>query len=597
LLERAKALHSAARLSEAEAAYRDLLDLEPSNFDANHNLGILALQTGRTELAIDRLRQAVASNRHHVHANANLGTAHLLANRLEEALQAYDRTLDLDPRLAGGWRNRGTILERLGRHEDAAESFQRCWQLAPEFDFALGSMFEARRYACDWRDYQQNVSLILAGMAAGRNVDRPFSFLSVSGSAEQQLLCAKLHAAYLNPRPPHPAWRGARYDHSKIRLAYVSADYRSHVMMHLMAPIFEGHDAGRFHTIGVSLGADDGSPIVERAKRSLSQFIDVSGLPDREAAQAIRNLEADIAVDLTGYTAGGRAAIFAHRPAPVQVGYLGFAGTSGASYFDYLIADRVAIPPDHERFFSEQIVRLPQYFPALDDADPCAGRAPRRQDLGLPDAAFVFCAFNNAYKLNPVIFDVWMSLLREIPHGVLWLRDGNIGMRQNLQREAAARGVDPGRLVFAPQLPAHKDHLARQWQADLFLDTLPFGAHSTARDALWAGLPVLTCLGGSFASRVAGSLLSALDLPSLMTENLHDYAARALELARDPAQLASLRSRLVQNLRDPSRFGTKRYLAHLESAYQTMWERARCGAAPTSFDVPEGGTRAVSIVE
>jgi len=526
----------------------------------------------------------VASNPRHALTHANLGTAYLLTNRLEEALRACDSALELDPLLAGGWRNRGTILHRSGRYVEAADSFQRCGEIVPGFDFALGSMFESRRYACDWRDFQPNLTAILAGVAAGRNVDRPFSFLSVSGSAEQQYQCAKLHAAYLSPRSEPAQWRGERYGHARIRVAYVSADYRAHVVMNLIAPILQAHDRQRFETIGISLAAEDGSKILQRAKRALSQFINASRLSDADTAKAIRELEVDIVVDLTGYTAGCRAGIFARRPAPVQVSYLGYIGTSGATYFDYLIADSVAIPKDRERFFSERIVRLPPSFLPADEREPIAAQTPTRQDLGLPDGGFVFCAFSNSYKLNPTTFDVWMTLLRDIPQSVLWLRDGASTMRVNLMRAAAARGVEPERLIFADKVPAMDQHLARHRQADLFLDTLPYGAHATARDALWAGLPVLTCLGESFASRVAGSLLLALNLPELVTENLVDYQARAIELARDREQLAALRSRLAMKLR--TQVNTKLYCQHLESAYTRMWQRTQRGDAPISFDVP-----------
>jgi len=590
MLTHAKASHSAGRFAEAEHGYRQLLDADPSNFEAAHQLGILALQTARPDLAIRMLREAVALDPRHVHANANLGTAYLVANRLEEALSAYDRTLELDPRLAGGWRNRGTILQRLDRQDEAADSFQRCWELAPEFDFALGSMAEARRYACNWRNYQQTTTAILNSVKAGRNVDRPFSFLSVTDSAKLQRQCATSHVAYLCPRELPPLWRGERYLHPKIRVAYVSADFRAHVVMDLMAPIFEAHDRQRFHLIGVALIADDHSEILNRAKRALDQFIDASMLSDAAAAQAVRDAEADIVVDLTGYTAGCRAPIFARRPAPVQVSYLGYAGTSGAPYFDYLIADAVTVPPAHEPGYSEHIVRLPGCFLPTDHRTPddrhaFDGPRPSRRDLGLPDRGFVFCAFSSTYKFNPTTFAIWMRLLEEIPDSVLWLRDAGPVVRGHLEREAIARGVEPERLVFAGRVVAKKDHVARQACADLFLDTFPYGAHATARDALWAGLPVLTCLGESFASRVAGSLLTSLELPELVAHSLDDYAARALELARNPDTLAALRSRLAERLHDRVRYGVTRLCAHLEAAYQTMWSRAQRGEQPSTFDV------------
>jgi len=596
LLAHAKASHSSARLVEAEQAYRCVLDADPSNFEATHNLGILALQTARAGLGISVLKCAVALNPRHVHANANLGTAYLVANQLEEALCAYQKTLQLDPGLAGGWRNLGTILQRLGRHDEAADAFQRCCALAPDFDFALGSLFEARRYACNWRDYEHTRTAILTRVKTGVNVDRPFSFLAVTDSAELQLHCATSHVKYLCPRPLPPVWRGERYEHSKIRVAYVSADFRAHVVMELMTPLFQLHDRERFELIGVSLVADDHSDMLARAKRALGHFIDASGLTDADAAQAIRAAEADIVVDLTGYTAGCRAPIFARRPAPVQVSYLGFAGTSGADYFDYLIADSVTVPPTQEPFYSERIVRLRGSFLPTRMPDPDARPTPSRRELGLPARGFIFCAFSNSYKLNPPMFDVWMRLLRDIPSSVLWLRDAGLAVRSHLEREAADRQVDPNRLVFAAKVPAKRDHVVRQCRADLFLDTFPYGAHGTAGDALMAGLPVLTCTGESFASRVAASLLTSLELPELVTGTVSDYATRALQLARDPELLTSLRLRLAERLRERAFYGVAPLGAQLESAYQTMVDRARRGERPVAFSLDiYGGTQMCAV--
>jgi len=588
-MAKAKAFHTAGRLDDAKQAYATVLDLDPTNFDAIHHLGILALQRGSPAEAIPRLLRAVELQPGNAHARANLGTAYLQSNLLENALEAYDGALDLAPRLAGGWRNRGTILQRLGRHPEAADAFQRCRDLAPGFDFALGSMFESRRYACDWHDYQRYSDEVLAGVSAGSNADRPFSFLSVSGSADHQLRCATRHAAYICPRPVPSEWRGEKYRHDKIRVAYVSADFRAHVVMKLLVPLLEAHDRRHFELIGVSLGGEDDSEILRRAKRALDQHVSVSHMSDLEAAGVVRRLEADIAVDLTGYTAGCRPGIFARRPAPVQVSYLGYIGTSGTSFMDYLIADRVSVPPTAENFYSERIVRMPRSFLPPDDSEPIAARVPPRSELGLPEEAFVFCAFSNSYKFNPTTFDSWMRFLREVPGSVLWLRDGGAAMRTNLARESHARGVDPRRLVFAPKVAAMQDHLARHRQADLFLDTWPFAGHATARDALWAGLPVLTLVDESFASRVAASLLTCLNLPELITDHRAEYEECALSLARDRNKLAALRSRLSQSLRAEKVFDTALYCRHLEYAYTMMWRRSEQGIGPVSFDVPIEG--------
>jgi predicted O-linked N-acetylglucosamine transferase (SPINDLY family) len=321
-------------------------------------------------------------------------------------------------------------------------------------------------------------------------------------------------------------------------------------------------------------------------QRAFEHFHDAREAGDREVATLLRDREIDIAVDLTGHTRGGRLGILAFRPAPLQLNFLGFAGTSGASYVDYLIADRVAIPEDLEGFFSERIIRMPHSFLPNDDRQPIAGESPRRRDLGLPESGFVFCAFNNTYKLNPAMFDVWTRILRATPGSVLWLRDGDPAVRANLTREAAARGIGPERLVFAPRLSSMDEHLARYRRADLFLDTLPYGAHATARDALWAGLPVLTCLGSTLASRVAGSLLTGLGVPELVTSNLEDYAARALEYAGSPAPLAKIRATLTDRKPAAPAFDTDLYRRHLETAYRMIWERHQTGAPPAALSVP-----------
>jgi len=355
----------------------------------------------------------------------------------------------------------------------------------------------------------------------------------------------------------------------------------------LIAGVLEHHDRTQFETTGISLQRPaEPDPMTQRLQRAFEHFHDVSDLSDRDVASRLREWEIDIAVDLTGHTRGGRLGILALRPAPVQVSYLGFTGTLGASFVDYLIADEVAVPPDQARFFSEHIARLPYCYLPNDDAQPVARETPSRADLGLPDDAFVFCALHNTYKLNPPVFDVWMRLLRDTPGSVLWLRGGEAVMRSNLAREALARGVAPERLVFAERLPSMEIHLARYRRADLFLDALPYGGHATARDALWAGLPVLTCAREAFASRVAASQLHALDLPELVTSSLEEYATRALELAHSPARLAELRERLADRKRTRPVFETDLYRRHLEAAYFAMAERRRRGEAPQSFSVP-----------
>jgi protein O-GlcNAc transferase len=383
--------------------------------------------------------------------------------------------------------------------------------------------------------------------------------------------------------------RAGKAPHDKIRIAYLCADFRSHVTAYQLAELFELHDRSRFEVIGVSFSRDDGSEIRARLIKAFDQFIDVYTISDREVAGLLHEREVDIAVDLMGHTLDARLPIFAYRPAPVQVTYLAYASTTGATFMHYIIGDGMVLPADHQSFYSERIVRLPECFLANDTQRAIASRVPERREAGLPEQGFVFCCFNNTVKLQPMMFDIWMRLLQAVEGSVLWLSLRYPEAQGNLRREAQARGVDPDRLVFAQRVPEIADHLARHRLADLFLDTLPYNAHATASDALWAGLPVLTCCGKTFGARVAASLLQAVGLPELVTESLAEYEALGLRLARDPELLGGLRHRLEQNRRSHPLFDTQRLCRHLEDAYATMWEIAQSGQAPRSFDVPARG--------
>jgi predicted O-linked N-acetylglucosamine transferase (SPINDLY family) len=342
----------------------------------------------------------------------------------------------------------------------------------------------------------------------------------------------------------------------------------------LLVGVFEAHDRTRFETIAISLRPSDESAMRRRVVAAFDRFIDATRMRDVEVSALMRELEVDIAVDLTGYTGDNRTDIFAQRPAPVQVNYLGFPGGMGAEYIDYILADAFVIPDAARPHYAEQVVHLPHCFQANDDQREIAEFTPSRAEAGLPETGFVFCAFNNVYKLNPPMFDIWMRLLRAVPDSVLWLAADAPNVRKNLAAEAMRRGVEPERLVFSPRI-AYPEHLARMRLADLFLDTLPFNAGTTASDALWAGLPVLTCAGEAFAARMAGSLLNAVGLPELITHDLAEYEALALELATSPARLAEIKTRLAANRLSAPLFDTKLFCRNLESAYQQMWEKSQ----------------------
>jgi predicted O-linked N-acetylglucosamine transferase (SPINDLY family) len=344
--------------------------------------------------------------------------------------------------------------------------------------------------------------------------------------------------------------------------------------------MLECHDESRFDVSAISLGADDNSKMGRRLKAALPRFIDARTFSDEHIANLVRSLEVDILVDLMGFTKNARTQIFALRPAPVQVSYLGYPGTMGASYVDYIIADRIAIPEEKRECYLEKVVYLPDSFMGNDFERKISERLPRRSECQLPEAGFVFCAFNNSYKIAPQIFDIWIRILRQVENSILWLSGTNETAIRNLGREAQNRGVDPSRLVFAQRLPLNEDHLARHRLADLFLDTLPYNAHATASDAVWAGLPVLTCLGETFAGRVAGSLLNAVGLPELITTTPEAYERMAIELATHPERLAAIKHKLEENRLTAPLFDTKLFTKHIEAAYTAMHERNQAGLAP-----------------
>ncbi|MGH8687583.1 MAG: tetratricopeptide repeat protein, partial [Burkholderiales bacterium] len=376
----------------------------------------------------------------------------------------------------------------------------------------------------------------------------------------------------------------ARRARGRVRLAYLSSDFYEHATAYLMTRLFERHDRDRFEVLAVSFGPDDASPMRARLTRAFDRFVDIRDLDDAEAARALRALEIDIAVDLKGYTAGARPRLLADRPAQVQVSYMGFPGTMGAAHIDYLLADRWVIPPEARAFYSEQPVYLPDSYWVNDETTAVAERTPSRAEAGLPNDAFVFCCFNNTYKLTPAFFDVWMRLLARVPGSVLWLLEPTAFAVRNLRGTAAAHGVDPARIVFAPRL-ARAEHLARQRLADLFLDTLPVNAHTTTTDALWVGLPVLTCLGSTFVGRVAASMLHAIGLPELVTRDVADYERRALAYASDPAALAVVRAKLARHRLTHPLFDSALSCRHFEAAYLRMWEMHLRGEAPRAFSV------------
>jgi protein O-GlcNAc transferase len=582
-LDEAWRLHRAGDHEKAELLYRDVIRAEPSNYEAHHRLAFLHGQRGQWENAQSVMARAIELNPRAPDAQFLRGTALQKLERHEEAIACFNRALELKPGLAEVGLNRAASLYRLRRYAEAADDYSKILQLAPDYPFVCGNRLFCRLQCCDWRMFESETAAITAAMRSGTRVIAPFDAKALFLSAEDELRCARIWAADQHGGQTAPSLPRQRRSHSAVRVAYVSADFREGPLATLMTGVFERHDRKRIDTIGVSLGPDDGSAARRRCEQAFARFIDVSAKSDIEIASLLRQMEVDIAVDLMGYTEGGRPEIFKHPAAPLQVNYLGYPGTTGSDWLDYLIADRVVVPDDQRGLYAEQIVYMPNTFMPR-DTSAVASAPVTRAGEGLPDQAFVFACFNNTYKFNPTMFDIWMRLLLAIEGSVLWLPESKRAT-ENLAREAAARGVARDRLVFAPFRKSPDEHLARLRLADLFLDTLPYNAHTTASDALWAGLPVLTCIGQTFAGRVGASLLQSLAIPELITQSLADYETTAARLARDAKALRAIRDRLERHRLTRPTFDGGRFARDLETAYLRMWERYQRGETPASFAV------------
>jgi protein O-GlcNAc transferase len=588
LSNRGVILHELKRFDEALASYEHGLRARSDDAAALYNRGTTLHELRRFEAAVLSFEHALAARPDYAAALSNRGiTLHEL-KLSEEALASLEKAIGIRPTYGMAWSNRGLILRDLKRFEEATASFEKAISLEPNNKYALSGLADCAMKMCDWARREKLSRDVCRHVSEQQSIVSPFVLLGYSEDQSLQTSCGRNYFRDLISVPPQPLWRGAVWRKDKIKLAYVSADFRAHAIAYLTAELFELHDRSQFDVIAMSLGPDDRSEMRARLVAAFDQFFDVGRKSDRETARLINDLRVDIAVDLQGYTKDARPGIFAFRPAPVQVSYLGFPSTLGGDFIDYIIADPIILPLDRQPYYSEKIVHLPECYQVNDRKRTVAPRTPTRAEVGLPAQGFIFCCFNNSWKITPAVFDIWMRLLRLVEGSVLWLLKDNKNAERNLRNETLSRGVDPTRVVFAEHTKI-EDHLARYRLADLFLDTLPYNAHATASDALWAGLPVLTCQGQAFAGRVASSLLRAIGLPELVTYSLEEYEAQALHLAREPDLLRHYRNRLVKNRFTQPLFDTDRFRRHIEAAYCRMWELWRQGEKPESFAIATVG--------
>jgi predicted O-linked N-acetylglucosamine transferase (SPINDLY family) len=607
-------LQNKGRIDEAERLFRGILAIDANNIGSIYSLCVILLNRGQTDEALRLCSHGIEVAKDFAPIRLVHGGVLQALGHREEALKSYDEAIRLNPGYTEALINSGVLLRSMFRHKDALERFnsvlistpdnelalancgviltefhkrvdaismfRRLLAINPNYDYGLGLLCMEQLHVCDWSNVDILTHHILEGVRAGRRVCKTLALMAIADQASDHYAAARIFSQHHFPKNDHSFWTGERYQHKKIRVAYVSPDLREHPVGHLMVGVLEKHDKSRFETIAISLGIDDQSRIRARMIEAFDHFIDARHMGTVQIAQTMREMEVDIAIDLAGYTADTGLGAFAYRPAPIQVNYLGYPGTSGSSYIDYIIADRHLIPEEHKKFYSEKVVYMPDTYMPVDDSIAISQKPVSRADYELPEDGVVFCSFSHDYKISPHIFEIWMRILKQVPGSVLWLMSRDETSEQNLRQAAEARDVSSSRLIFAKRVPLVEDHLARYRLADMFLDTHPYNAHTTAADALMAGLPVITYLGNAFAARVAASLLHAAGMSRLVTRSFADYENLAIELATNKAALADVKASLQENIAAHPLCDTTKFCRNLEAIYIAMWRRYQLGDFP-----------------
>ena len=572
------ALNSLNLYEQAVSAYNEAIKLNPNWHEVWSNISVPLNKLMRFSEAADACDKALNLKPDYAEAWSNKGVTLNELRRFDEAITHYDQALKLKPDYAEAWSNKGVTLNELRRFDEAITHYDQALNINRNIDWVFGNLLHLKMKICNWKDFSHSLKYLSEKVMMGQKVAQPFLLLSLTGDGFLQKKASEIYVQNVCPKNSILGPIARRSYSEKIRIGYFSADFRSHAVSFLTAELFELHDKNRFEIIAFSFGEDDKSEIRSRLINSFDQFIDVRNFSDLEIAKLARDLQVDIAVDLGGYTNDSRVGVFSYRAAPLQIGYLGYLGTTGAEYYDYLLADSTIVPKDMQKFYAEKIIYLPSY--QVNDRNRILSKKQfSRQELGLPGQGFVFCCLNNNYKILPAIFDSWMRILNAVQGSVLFLYADNEWSKANLLNEAKIRGIDSGRLIFGKRIPVD-EYLARYRACDLFLDTAPYNAGTTASDALWVGLPVLTLLGSSFAGRMAASLLNAIDLQELIAYSQEEYERLAIELALNPMKFAEIKSRLAQNHLSAPLFNTPFFTKNLEMAYSKIYESYLAGKEP-----------------
>jgi predicted O-linked N-acetylglucosamine transferase (SPINDLY family) len=577
------AVSNLGRYEDALVYFNKALSLNPNSAEAWSCKGATMHELKRFDEAITLYDKALSLNPNSAEAWSWKGATMHELKRFDEAITLYDKALSLNPNLAGAWSCKGATMHELKRFDEAIANYGKALSLKSDLDWIYGDLVHTKLKICSWTGLADSSEDISKKIMENEKVSIPFILLALNDDA---LLHKKSSEILIQSKYPFNPILGPilkRPQSQKIRIGYFSADFRNHAVSLLTAELYELHDKNKFEIIAFSFGVDDKGPMRLRLSQAFNQFIDVSDMSDLEIAKLARDLQIDIAVDLGGHTQDSRTGIFSNRAAPIQISYIGYLGTMGAEYYDYLLADETIIPDELQKFYAEKIVYLPSYQ-VSDRKRTISERQFTREELGLPETGFVFCCFNNNYKILPSAFDGWMRILNAVEGSVLFLYADNGWAKANLIAEASLRGVDSARLVFGGRIP-REEYLARYRVCDLFLDTFPYNAGTTASDALWTGLPILTRMGRSFASRVAASLLNAIGLPELITNTQEEYETLAIELAMNPQKLADIKLKLAHTRLTTPLFDTPLFTKNLESAYTKMYERYQNDLGPDHISI------------
>jgi predicted O-linked N-acetylglucosamine transferase (SPINDLY family) len=613
------ALERLGRLEQALAMYERVQAITPPHFGLLNNCAVVLRKLGRPAEALERLDRALALKPDYAEALANRGKLleeHL--NRPLESLASFDRSLQVRPDHADTWSHRGIallkldrlaealasnsralaleqdnlgalynragILMKMGRFEEAAHDWERVLELAPERPYVRGRLLHARLQCCNWDDYTKLHADIEDEIARGGKADEPFHMLVHCASPALQLRAAEIVTADRHPAASTPLWNGERYDHERLRVAWLSGTFGDKVEARIMVDFFERHDRSRFEVFGVSTGYNDRSAMRSRMEAAFEHFIDVRPWSDEQIARWLRDQEIDILVIVGGFMIESRLGVLSHRPAPLQVNFA-FPGSLGADYVDYMIVDRHMVPDGTTDLFREKAVRFTESLMSYYAPPEIGDERPSRASLGLPETGFVFCCFNNHYKIQPDTFDIWMRLLRDIEGSVLWLRQANSSAMANLRKEAVRRGVAAERIIFASYAPSYIEYIARFGVADLFVDAFPYNAHTTACEAMWAGLPLVTCAGNTAISRLTSGIVTSAGLSELVAHDLADYEARIRGLVAEPQRLGEMRQALVRARTAGRLFDPDRFCRNVETAFGVMHRRQQDGLQPELIDI------------